>query len=1220
MGLTKAALARPVFILMLMLAAFLIGMLSYTSMRKEQNPEVNFGVVSVSTPYPGAGPDDINELISRKVEEAVSGVNGVRDVTSVSQEGISVVTVQLELGVDVDTAMNDVRSKVDAIVNSLPKDALKPTVSKFDNSSQPVLTLAFASDKITSAQLRDLLDDKIRDKFAQINGVASANVQGGDVREIQVRVKKDKLLAYGLGIADVQRAIALASVNAPSGRIVTGPQEYTVRVKNDYQRPEQIRNVVISVSDPKAFGGRPRSVRLSDVADVVDTVKERTVYSRLNGADTISLSIAKARDGNAVEIEQASQQIIKQLQTEYKDLDLQVVTTFDQAKQIVNSLDDLQFSLFFGVFLVAVIVYVFLHNVRGTIIVAIAIPTSIFASFIAMKLFGFTINNMSMLSLSLAIGVLVDDAIVVIENIYRHLRAGEDPYEAAINGRSEIGLAAIAITLADVVVFLPIAFMGGIVGQFFKPLALGFVFATLFSLFVSFTVTPLLAARWYRAGEDMEKPRGRFAIGFEQFFGRLERAYRRGLEWTLGHRWFVFTMGNVVLLAVFSFIAGSTVAPKPPIGATGADANPAKFGIPGAVSSGMSMFMLALVVGLIIIAVHLGLSPASAAKKRLKWIALGVGVVGFLGLKSVMPAMAGMPIPVVLGLSIVTYAVISIIKQPSRLKYLGFAALFGLMFPASSVIGYMYGQWKGESVFKFGFLPDSDTGQVSASIELAPGTSLAETEKVTKQVEAIFMKDKDVKYVLSSVGTQGFGGSGASSSGSNYAQVTATLYEKGAFLDKFKKQDEPLRWGRDGTSVAADLTYAVGKIPGAVIKISAAGGFGFGSAVQLSFTSDDRKALLATVQKVRDGLASGVVPGIINPDISSKPGKPELRVVPDRVALADQGIDATTVGSAIRTLYQGDDSTKMRVNGREYIVRTMMDLQDRNDPNVLSQVPVRFSQGNPLFLSQLAKIDKAPGIDKITRRSRAEEIQVTADILPGYANGTVNQQVQAWIAKEKIVPESVHQRVLGQADAQSREGVYMIGALFLGLMLVYMVLASLYNNILSPFIVQLAQPQAMVGALLALMIFDKGFNLVGFIGIVTLIGLVGKNAILLVDYTNTLRERGVNRHDAVVQAGPTRLRPIMMTTLALILGMLPVALAIGRGSEFRETIGYTIIGGITLSTILTLFVIPASYTIFDDLSNWISPRLRMMKSKDDKPVGPSGPVDEPKESMEPSKA
>jgi len=456
------------------------------------------------------------------------------------------------------------------------------------------------------------------------------------------------------------------------------------------------------------------------------------------------------------------------------------------------------------------------------------------------------------------------------------------------------------------------------------------------------------------------------------------------------------------------------------------------------------------------------------------------------------------------------------------------------------------------------------------------------------------LADKDVEYVQSFVGTLGVGALTAASAGSNYAQVQATLYDKRAFTDRLPWARKASRFrDRSSTSMAAQFTKQIDHIPGASIKVSAASSFGFGSDIQLSFTSDNRALLLSTAEVIRDRLAKGEIKGVINPDISSKEGKPELQVQPNRQALADQGKTVADLGKAVQTLYQGNNDTKMRVNGREYPIRVMMDLTDRNDPNILSEVPIAFVRGTPLFIPSVATILPAPGIDKITRRQRSEEIQVTADLLPGYANGSVMAQINSWLAQSKIVPAGVTYKPLGQADAQARESGYLFAALGLGFLLVYMLLASLYDNLLYPFIIQIAQPQAMVGALLALVIMDKSLNLVGFIGIISLIGLVGKNAILLVDYTNTLRDRGRSRHDALVEAGPIRLRPIMMTTLALILGMLPVALALGRGSEFRETIGITIIGGISLSTILTLVVIPCSYTIFDDFSN----NLNKIKTK-----------------------
>jgi HAE1 family hydrophobic/amphiphilic exporter-1 len=381
----------------------------------------------------------------------------------------------------------------------------------------------------------------------------------------------------------------------------------------------------------------------------------------------------------------------------------------------------------------------------------------------------------------------------------------------------------------------------------------------------------------------------------------------------------------------------------------------------------------------------------------------------------------------------------------------------------------------------------------------------------------------------------------------------------------------------------------------------------------MSFASEDRNLAIETAAAIERRLDAGAVRGVINAEISSKPGKPELRLRPDRTKLANYGLTVLDVASAMRLLYEGDDSTKLRVSGREYPVRVMLDPADRNDPETLNKLPVKFSNGRPIYLSSV--VESVPGTspDKIDRRNREDEVRLTADLLPGFAAATTQTEINQLIENEHLIPDGVKLKPLGQADAQAREMGFLLGALGLGLILVYMLLASLYDNLLYPLVIQMAQPQAFVGALLALMLTNKGLNIVGFIGLICLVGLVGKNAILLVDYTNTLRARGRNRHDALVEAGPTRLRPIMMTTLALVLGMMPVALAIGRGSEFRETIGIIIIGGISLSTILTLVVIPCSYTIFDDASIGLGKLLRRDKGEpiDRMPHSPMEPEGEP---------
>jgi HAE1 family hydrophobic/amphiphilic exporter-1 len=1121
MGLTRLALSRPIFFFMLMLGAVLMGLSSYFSMRVEENPDVQFGVISVTTIYPGAGPDEVANLITKKIEDACSGVNGLREVTSTSREGVSTVVANFEVGTDMDIALNDVRAKVDAVAPTLPSEVDKPTITKFDSSSTPVMYLSVAGERYTPRELRDVLEDKVKDRIGQIDGVATVGIQGGEVRELQVHLQKDKLAAYKIGIAQIQRAVQAATMNVPAGRIRTKDQEYSVRVLGEFKSAEELANLNLAISDPTNPMGPTQNIRLGDIATVSDTVEERTSFSRLNGKDAVIMTVQKTREGNAIEISNTLKQLLPKLEKEY-NLNFQI--TQNSATRISESISDLMFALAFGIFLVAVIVYMFLHNFRGTLIVAIAIPLCIMVTFMVMKMLGFTINNMSMLALSLAIGVLVDDAIVVLENIFRHLQKGEDPREAAINGRSEIGLAAIAICLADVVVFVPIGNMGGIVGQFFKPLGIGYAVCVLISLLVSFTVTPLLASRWYRKGENVEHFETGFAGWFERTFNRFSGMYRSVLNWALNHRWFVFILGNLALIAVIMLIGGTTALDN--------KGNPSAA---IAIGRAIPLVILATIVGGIVFIVNI--------------------FRGFI--------------------------------KPQFILY-GF--LFGLLFPAASVGGVAWRSWKQEDVLKGGFFPPSDQGAVQISVELPQGSSVERTAEVVTKVEEIVSKHPDVEYVISSIG-EASGTNAAfssTSSGSHIAALNVTLHEKKALMDSitfWKKHEGHLRTKSD-TSIVAELTEALyqNRIPGARIKVSALSGFNAGAPIQVSLTGPDRALVAQTAENIRRRLANGEVPGLINADISSKPGRPEVRAIPDREKLANYNLTVGDLAGTMRIMYEGNDDTKFRVGGKEYGIRVMMDPKDRNNPDIINTLPIAFIQGNPIFLSQVASLQDGVGLDKIERRDRTDEIRVMADTLPGVGATNVQAALDKFIADEKLLPEGVRTKALGQADFQAREGIYLMTALITGLVLVYMLLAALFENLLYPMIIQMAQPQAMVGALLALMITDKTLNIVGFIGLITLVGLVGKNAILLVDYTNTLRERGYKRFDALLEAGPTRLRPIMMTTFALILGTLPIALAIGRGSEFRETIGITIIGGILLSTFLTLLVIPCSYTIFDDIS------------------------------------
>ncbi|MDI6828359.1 MAG: efflux RND transporter permease subunit, partial [Armatimonadota bacterium] len=550
MWLTNLSIRRPIVILMLFSAIAVLGIKSRSRMLTDLYPKIQFPFITIMTAYPGAGPEEIETLVSKPIEDAVGSVNGMKNLTSYSQEGISIIGIELELGTDVDVAMADVRAKVDAARGQLPDDAETPIIQKLDVGAIPVLTLGLSS-KRPAKELRELADDVIKDQLGKLKGVASVNITGGDIREIQVNVDKSRLEAYGITINQIAQAIAIANLNLPSGRITEGRRDYSIRAVGEFENVDDIRNLKLSIGGGK---NGPRVLALSDIADVKDTTAEREQLTRLQKQESIGIEIIKQSDANTVEVVDAAKKELNALKT-ILPKDVEIAIVLDQSERVREALSDVNVSLLLGAFLAVLIVFLFLHNIRGTFIVAIAIPTSIVATFIPISFAGFTLNMMVMMGLSLAVGILVDDSIVVLENIYRHLSKGESPSEAALNGRTEIGLAAITITLVDVVVFVPIAFMGGIVGMFFKEFGITVASATLFSLFVSFTLTPMLASRWYRKGEAVEAETGFFAK-FDKFYHELDRRYRNVLSWALRHRWQVVGIGFGSLLLAF-LIAGA---------------------------------------------------------------------------------------------------------------------------------------------------------------------------------------------------------------------------------------------------------------------------------------------------------------------------------------------------------------------------------------------------------------------------------------------------------------------------------------------------------------------------------------------------------------------------------------------------------------------------------------------------------------------------------------
>jgi HAE1 family hydrophobic/amphiphilic exporter-1 len=1059
MWLTRLSIQRPVFVIVLMVTFLVLGLRSRAGLQVEHDPSVDIPYITVTTVYPGAGPEEVESQVTKPIEDAISSANHIKHITSSSQYGISYVTLEFVIGTDSNVAAAEVRQKVDSARGMLPREIDPPVVNRFDINAQPIMYAGLLGDR-SSKQLRYLADHVIQYRLAQIPGVGSVRVTGGDEREIQVAVDKGRLQAYGLSINDVVAAVGRANANIPGGHITDGPRDVDARLMGEFESIDQIRGLRLAL--PSAGPGGRLDLRLADVAEVSDGTRERDMIARvwarddrgkLVGRDSVGIVVTKLADANTVEV---ARQVKAELTRMEKELpgNIRFQISQDQSEFIESSLEDVTLSLILGSLLAVIVVFLFLHNLRGTFICAIAIPTSLIATLAPMYFAGFTLNQMTMLGLSLVVGILVDDSIVVLESIYRHLFRGEAPHEAAYNGRSEIGLAAITITLVDVVVFLPIAFMGGISGQFFREFGLTVAFSTLFSLLVSFTVTPMLASRWYRAGEELERGKGPFFRFLDRQFDALDHRYRRLLDRALRHRPHVVLGGVATLVLVMMF---------------------------------------------------------------------------------------------------------------------------------------------GGPRLKFEFIPVTDSGLLFTTLEMPPGTPLATTDRTIRRIEEVVTKIPEVKSIFTSVGSLGGGAiGGAPEQGRHFAQMSIQLTDKAGsadILNPFARATIAKRGLRTRPDfvIADEIREQVHQIPGGRIMVITNRGWGGNTApVRLQLMGFDLSRMQRTAEQMRDRIAT--IPGIVDPDISLRPGKPEAQIEMDRARAASLGMDVSTVGMTIRNAIEGNDSAKFREEGEQFPIRVRFREQDRGRLEELSDIAVasRFVSGvyRPIRAGDVATVTIGQGPTKIERKDRVRMVTVTAHLAPGVAAGNVQTAIDQ---KLRDIPLGDMKLVAGgEAESMNTEGAYMGSALMLSIVLVYLLMAVLFNNLLHPLTIQLSLPMALIGAILALVIVGQTLSIISMIGFIMLVGLVQKNAILLVDYTNTLRARGMSRTEAIKEAGPTRLRPILMTTFAMVFGMLPVAVAIGHSSEQRAPLGTAVIGGLIVSTLLTLVMIPVIYTLFDDVVAWVT--------------------------------
>ena len=1016
MWLADTSIKRPVFATMVILGLVLLGIVSYPRIGVDLFPKVEFPIVNITTILKGASPEIIDIDVTDKIEEAVNTINGVKTITSASTEGISQVIVEFVLERNIDLAVQDVREKISGIIGSLPQDINEPIIEKVDPDATPVMWIALSGNK----SIRDLstyADEVIKEQIQRVNGVGAVRMAGLRLRQVRIWLDAHRLSAYQITAHDVMRALQRENVELPGGRIEGDTREYSIKVKGEFLRVQELNDLIVGYHHGAA-------VRLKDIGRAEDGMEEQRSITRFNGIPAVGLGVQKQSGTNTVEV---TDRIKNELTNLRKSLPpgMNLEISFDQSSFIKRSINEVQYHLIYGGFFASLAVLLFLKSIRVTIISALAIPTSIISTFAIMNFFGFTFNNMTMLGLSLSVGILIDDAIIVIENIHRHMEKGMGAREAASVATSEIGLAVMATSLAIVVILLPVAFMKGIIGMFFFQFALTVVFAVLVSLFVSFTLTPMLASR-YLAGRNKviinhkNSIFSRSAELLEDLYKKIEYLYKRLLVIAINHR------AIVIIFAIAIFIG--------------------------------SLY-----------------------------------ITRFIG------------------------------KE---------------------------------------FLPPEDQARFMVRLEAPIDYSINEIEKMFKKAEEIIQNTPEVNTVFYG---QGMGGD------VNKGMLFIGLKPKN---DRKKSQQE----------IMADLRKRFKQIPGlkgSAEDISLVGGGQRMVPIIYSIRGRDLEALQAYSKQIVNELSK--LPGIVDTDTSLETGKPEIRVYIDRDKAADLGVDIATVAETINFLIGGEvDVTKFKdeTKGRRYDVRMRLNPGDRKDPVDIGRLYGRSKDGRLVELSNIVRIQEAGGPGIINRLDRQRAVTLFAN-LEGKPLGQAKSEIDA--VTSKILPPDFTGAHKGMAEMMGESFGYLMFALILGIIMAYMVLASQFESFIHPITVLLSMPFSFIGAFAALLITGKTLNIFSFIGLILLMGLVKKNAILLVDYTNTLRVNGMARREAILEAGPVRLRPILMTTFAMVMGMTPIAIGIGEGSETRAPMAIATIGGLLTSLFLTLIVVPVVYELFDEL-------------------------------------
>jgi hydrophobe/amphiphile efflux-1 (HAE1) family protein len=1016
MTLSSIAIKRPVFTVMITVAMLVLGLVGFRRLGSDLFPDVSFPGVTVVIPYPGASPAEVEALVSKPVEDAVIGINGIDRVRSFSREGSSLVFVLFNLGVDVTQAATEVRERVSQVRYKLPTETKEPLISRFDVSVSPVLTYTLRGTG-SLAELREYTDDVIRPALEQVEGVAAVDIRGGAEREVRVLLDRPKLDALRIGLGQVVGRLRAENLNVPAGHFDEGTREVSVRTVGEFKNVEQIRSVIVATAKDGS------AVRLSDIARVDDGFAEQRTLVRVNGDEAVTFEVRKQSGKNTVEVAHAVKAKLAQIEKQFpKGLTAAII--IDQSHFIERELKTVEEHIVIGGFMAILVILVFMMDLRSTLISAVALPTSVIGTFFVMYLFGFTLNMMTLLALSLSIGLLIDDAVVVRENIFKHLERGKPPMQAALDGTKEVALSVLATTATLVAVFLPVAFVKGMVGQFFRQFGITISAAVVISLFVAFTLDPMLSSRF---SKTLSHKRSTFAwlkAPFEWGFRQMELTYEAMLGWAVRHK-----------------------------------------------------------------------------------LLVGVAAIG-------------------------------------SLVFMGWV---------STLMGSE-------------FVNSEDRGQFVVEAELPAGAALGESSRLSRAAEDILLKNREIKVLSATIGVDG------EPNKVRWRVVTTPKDERTVTLrslkDVARKAAKTIESARVSVTDPAFVEGAATEAP-----------------VMINVRGTEFPEIEAAANKIEKILKK--TPGVSDIQVRYSPGRPELEVELDRKRAADRGLSLAEVALGLRTAMEGDESGNLRVPGGDEVpIRVRLSEDYRSEAAALANLTLQTSKG-PVKLSDVAGFSRGEGPQVIERENRQRQITIWATPI-GRPLGDVAREFQPQIASANL-GKGISIVYDGQLRLMNETNENMALALLLGVVFIYIVLASQFESFVHPLTIMLTLPLALVGGIVGLFLTNNTMAMGAIIGIVLLMGLVTKNAILLIDRAIVhVRDDHMPPLEAILHAGPERLRPILMTSAAMVLGMLPTAVSNAEGSEFRAPMAIAVIGGVVSSTLLSLIVVPVFYLAIEGTKAWLA--------------------------------